>query len=208
MPTQADAFALVLTLIDRNVPITNDFEETILNVLRKQPGTRIVDDAQLSGPFKMLLTGWIARSRTENREEVLLLTMQWNLDIGIGLGVQTLSDSTDPMTLATALQAISRFGDRRSVDAVTPLLNDDRIVIEQGFVRGQESQTKLSDVAMATIARLHQVELSELGFPKAADLPVRSFDMNQIGFAKHDREARQRARKKIDALLNQKPAVN
>ncbi len=206
MPSQADAFALVLTIIDRNVPVSKGFEELTLDILRKEPGTKIRNDAQLSGPFGVLLSQWIVRSRMENREEVLLLTMQWSLEIGVGLAVQTIADSTDPATMATALQAISRFGGRGQIDTVLPLLNDDRTVVEQGFVRGQEATTTVSDVAMATIARLYNVELTEFGFPKNADHPILSFDINQIGFPKNEDAARGAARKKIDELLQSKSA--
>ena len=106
------------------------------------------------------------------------------------------------------MQAIARFGGRENIEAVLTLLNDDRIVVEQGFVRGQEAQTTVGDVAMATIARLCNVELSEVGFPKNAEHPTFSFDINQLGFAKQDDGARQAARAKIDALLKRTPAVN
>ncbi len=206
-PSRADTFALLLPVVDPNLPLGDRFEPVMLSVLVKEEASKIRRDAQLSLPFRGLMTRWIGRSKQENRDTVLRLTMQWDLPIGMELGVQTLEETHDNETLASALQAIARFGGADQVPSVLPLLGDQRPVSEQGFVRGQEMQTFLGDVAMATIARLYKVELTELGIPRSADHPTFSFLIPDVGFASADKEARDSARAKIDELVKEKQPV-
>ncbi len=207
-PSQADTFALLIPTIDTSVPINDVFEQVALSLLRKEAATKIKDDARLVGPFKGLLTRWIARSRQQNRDEVLLITMQWDLEIGLPLAVRTLAEADQSETKVIALQTIARFGGREQVPSVVPLLDDKRPVLEQGFVGGKETQTLVGDVAMATIARLYNRELADFGFPKNADHRDFSFVIAEVGFPVDDDQARSAARKKIDALLENSSAVN
>ena len=199
-PSQADAFALLLPFLDRQLPINNRFEPIALSVFRREAGTKIYNDAQLSVPFKKLLEQWIARSLKENRGSVLEFAMLWDMEIAMPVAVETLQQVHGPETLAVALQAISRFGGREQIEFVVPLLEDRSVVVEQGFVRGKEVQTLLCDVAMVTLARLYNVELSDLGYPKTADHRVFSFVKEEIGFGKDEASLRKATRAKIDRL--------
>lgn len=206
-PSQADAFALLLPILDRQLPINNRFEPTALSVFRQEAATKIHNDAQLSIPFKTLLEQWIARSTKLNRGPVLEFAMLWDLEIAMPVAVQTLQEINSPETLTTALQAIARFGGREQIEFVVPLLEDRSVVVEQGFIRGKEVQTLLCDVAMVTIARLYNLELSALGYPKSADDPVFSFVKDEVGFGKDEAALRKANREKIDRLLDEKRQV-
>jgi hypothetical protein len=205
---QADAFALLLPTIDPNLPIGNRFEPVALDVLRKEAATKIRNDAQLSVPFRNLLTQWIARGEHDNVDEVLLFSMQWDLNIGLVLAVRTLQQPYPIETHATALQTVARFGGPNQIKYVTPMLDNQGIVVEQGFVQGQEVQTLLGDVAMATIARLSGVDLPELGWPRSADHPTFSFLTSDIGFPRDEPNARKTARQKIDDLIQDSSAAD
>lgn len=207
-PNQADTFALLLATIDNDVPISELFERVMLSTLQKEAATKIRTDAQLSGPFKGLLKRWIVRCRQENRHLVLLLTMEWDMEIGMPVAVETLTESDQPETLAIAMQTIARFGGREQVEFVVPFLDDKQTVQERGFVRGKEVMTQVGDVAMVTIARLFNLELSELGFPKNSDDPIFSFRVAEVGFAADDNGSRIATRKKIDELLKSMSAAN
>ena len=63
------------------------------------------------------------------------------------------------------------------------------------------TRTQLGDLAMATIAVLYDVPLTELGFADATVDPKRGFLLNEIGYPVDDESARNAARAKIDGLL-------
>lgn len=208
-PDQADTFALLLPVIDPNVPLGDGYEDAVISVLQKEAATRIKQDAPLSIPFRKLLENWAGRTGETNREEVLRVAMQWDLrDAGLVLALQTLSESNPAERVATALQAIARFGAREHLAAVRPLLEDHRTAAEGGFVDGQEAVTRVSDAAMAAIAKLSGVKLTEVGFREAAEFKVYGFLVPELGFPVDDKAARQAVRAKIDALLNgEEPAI-
>ena len=169
--------------------------------LQKEAASKIRRDAQLYPPFRFLLNRWITRSTLTSREEVLLLGMDWDLDSTLPLAVQTLSEANQTETLAIALQAIARFGDKSQAEFVRPLLDDERPAAERGFTPAEMTRTQLGDLAMATIAVLYEVPLSELGFSEAVADPKRGFMPNDIGYPVDDDSAREEARAKIDELL-------
>jgi hypothetical protein len=62
-------------------------------------------------------------------------------------------------------------------------------------------RTEVSDLAVAAIARLHDVPLTQLGFPKDSRHARFSFLSEEIGFPVDRPEAREAARKKIQPLI-------
>jgi hypothetical protein len=183
------------------------FESVLLSVLQKNAASEIRRDAQLSGPFRLLLNNWIARSTLSSRDDVLLFGMSWDIEATLPLAIQTLGEANQTETLAFSLQAIARFGSREQVEVVRSLLDDTRPASVRGFARGERVRTQLGDVAMATIACLYEVPLSEAGFGRAEMHPTYGFVLSDIGFPVKDMAPRKAARAKIEKLLEESPAA-
>lgn len=201
-PTRADAFALLLPAAFPDVELDTPFETLLLDVLRKEAASKLRRDVQLSGPFNGLVSRWIRRSTLANREEVLRLGLQWQLDAALNLAIQTLGESNQTETVALALQTIARFGSPQHAAVIRPLLDDTRLVSERGFGPNDVVRTELRDVAMAAIAVLHNVPLKEAGFRDGETHPTLAFLLNKVGFPVAEPEARDAARAKIEELLD------
>lgn len=202
-PTRADAFALLLPAIFPDVELNTPFENLLISVLQKEAASKLRRDAQLSRPFDGLLGRWIRRSTLANRDDVLLLGMSWGVDDTLMLAVQTLDETNQTETLAFALQAIARFGNRDHVELVRPLLDDKRLATERGYTAAELVRTRVSDAAMATIALLNNVPLSQIGFQNATEHPTFGFVLGEIGFPVADEAPRKAARAKLDKLLEE-----
>ncbi|MGI9471765.1 MAG: hypothetical protein ACR2NZ_09555 [Rubripirellula sp.] len=202
MPTSADAFALLLPTADKMVPINKSFEDLMLSLLDKETANKIRKDAQLSGPFQMLLSHWIPRSSLSSREEVLLFGMRWELQRPtLGLAIQTLGEATQIETLAIALQSIAKFGGPPQTEVVQSLLDDQRLASDGGFTDDGMIETRLGDLAIATIAIINNISLEDIGFQNAKRHPTFEFIPRDIGFPAKDEEKRAEARAKIDKLI-------
>ncbi|WP_145173000.1 hypothetical protein [Rubripirellula lacrimiformis] len=198
-PTRGDTFALVLPTLDPKVPITPNYESVLLSTLQKEAASQIRADAQLSPAFKALLGRWMIRSTPTSRIDVLLMGMSWGVEDTLTLGITTLADSDDPETLATAMQAIAKFGIREHVVYVEPLLEDTRAASDEGFADGQRVRAQVCDVAIATIAVLMDVKLSDVGMPGVQKHPTYGFIRGDISFPVDDPLPRQKALSKIRA---------
>jgi hypothetical protein len=84
---------------------------------------------------------------------------------------------------------------------IAKFLDDERPAAERGFANGKRIRTQLGDVAMATIARLNNTPLTDVGFPKESPHAKFGFMIDDIGFPVDDETARAAARKKIDKML-------
>jgi hypothetical protein len=206
-PTRADAFALLLPAIFPDVELNAPFENLLISVLQKEAASKLRRDAHLSRPFDGLLGRWIRRSTLTNRDNVLLLGMRWDLDDTLTLAVQTLGESNQTETLGIALQAIARFGTPDHSELVRPLLDDERLATERGYTPSELVRTQLGDVAMATIAVLHKVPLTEVGFQNASEHRTFGFILTEVGFPVVDETPRKAARAKIDKLLKDTSTV-
>ncbi len=206
-PTRADAFALLLPSIDPNVPLDAAFDSILLAILRKEAASKIRRDAQLSGPFLSLLGRWIPRSTLANRDDVLLFGMSWDIEATLTLAMQTLTEATQAETLAFALQAIARFGEKEHIAIVLPMMDDTRPSSERGYARGELVHTQLGDVAMATIAVLQGIPLGDVGFKSAELHPVYGFILSDLGFPVDDEAPRKAAREKLEKLLVEDPEI-
>ena len=204
VPSRADVVALLLPANDPNVPVNQDFESLMISLLRKEAANSLHRDVQLGGPVDALVSGWINRSSLNNRAEILFFAMSWDLHQALPLARRTLAEATSVETIALALQTVSRFGDKADSALVVPLLDDTRVVSERGFARGEKLTTQLGDVAMATIALVNGVSLSEVGFTRAERHPTFSFLLDDLGFpdkAVEDELSREQVRERVDVLL-------
>ena len=200
-PSRADAIALLLPANDENVPIDKSFENLMLSVLRKASASKLHRDVALAGPFDALVTGWANRTSQENRAEIIFFALTWDLDGILGLSRKTLGESVSVDAVTVALQAIARFGDPTDTGFVVELLEDDRVVSRRGFARGEQVETQVGDVAMMTLAVLHNVTPKQLGFENAQSHPTLGFLLEDIGFPNSEEQKREAAREKIRKLI-------
>ncbi|WP_040764919.1 hypothetical protein [Novipirellula maiorica] len=204
VPSRADVIALLLPANDPNVPFNQDFESLMISLLRKEAANRLHRDIQLGGPTDALVSGWLNRSSLNNRAETLFFAMSWDLQGALPLARRTLAEATSVETIAIALQTISRFGDKGDTTLVANLLDDTRVVSERGYARGEKLTTQLGDVAMATIALLHDASLADIGFARAEQHPTFSFLFDDLGFpatAADDEVSRKQVRERINGLI-------
>jgi hypothetical protein len=201
-PDAADLIALLLPTVDMNVPLEGGYEEILIAVLQKSAATSLQQDPQLSGPFRALLGRWIPRCSIKNCDEMLFYGMSWEMRQTHLLAQRTLSEARQSEALVYALQAIAQFGDEHDVERVAKFLGDKRPAAEPGFANGKSLKTEIGDVAMATIARLHDVPLKKIGFPKESLDEKFAFQPGDLGFPVDDELARARARKKILDLID------
>jgi len=196
-PTRADAIAMLFPIVFEGVPISDEYEQLLIRVLETEAGSLLYKSATLSGAYQRLVGGWARRSGLGNREDVLWLLMSHDVVQALPLALDTLSKSNDPRSLAVALQAIARFGDHRQASAISDLVTDHRVVVENGFVRGKPSQTQLGDVALATLSLLYDLPLSEVGFEGALRDPKFGIRIEEVGFETSDKERRESTRKRV-----------
>ena len=200
-PEAADAIALLLPAIDPNVPLEGAYENILMAVLQKSAVSDIHRNAQLSAPFHVLLGRWMSRSSVDNREEVLFYGLSWHVTQTRALAIRTLREVQQTETLTLAFQAIARFGSEDDSAEVARFLDDKRPAAERGFANGKRLRAEVGDIAMATIARLHDVRLTKIGFAKDSVDDRFAFLIDDLGFPVDDETLRKAARAKIDALI-------
>ncbi|WP_145420472.1 hypothetical protein [Planctomycetes bacterium K23_9] len=180
--TVADAVALLLPVGEEAVPITAAYERNMMRILRMAPASQTARDPVLGRGYQDLLNAWIRRSTLDNREMVIDFALQNELTAAYRLAIKTLSQSDEPRTQAIALQAIARFGRIADVRFAEPFLDDSRELQVLLHSPGKLSRVRMRDVAMATIAKLHKLPLTELGFPSSAKHPKYGFIYEDLVF--------------------------
>ncbi|MCM2371221.1 hypothetical protein [Aporhodopirellula aestuarii] len=201
LPTEADLIALILLANDHGMPVSRVEENAIYTVLRRDATNKLLSDAQLSGPFRSMLGGWISRDDVSNREEMLWFALSWDLVEVLPLAFATLEKSTDPITISMAMQAIARFGDKSSIPVVAKFLGDERPASEQQYARGTLVQTLVCDAAAATIILLSDRSLADFGMNESAEHPKYGFIVMEIGFPIEDPKPREEAMEKLKKEL-------
>ena len=202
--TRADAVALLLPLAYDRDTLTSEYEQLLIRTLSGTAGTELYKDPTLTVPYRNLVARWALRSGIDSRRDLLWLMMRHDVATAGDLAMRTLARTNDPETVTCALQAIARFGDRRIADSIMSLVDDDRVVVPNGFVRGNPSRTELGDVAMATVAILYDIPLAEVGFDGATKDPKFGFRPEEVGFEMRDRKKRNAARQKLIIKVTEK----
>ena len=201
-PVRADVFAMLLVGLDPEVPLSILYEDLLLRLTQRSVTTDIRRNAHLSGPFLGLLNRWIGRSSLTNREDVLLLGMDVELSSTLPLAILTLQEATQTETIATSLQAIAKFGGPEHVEVIKPLLEDVRPAGGPA-ISDDPSQVQICDLTMITIAMLRNLPLKELGVPHVQLHEARGFLLPDYAYPSTPVESRQKARTRIDQLLQQ-----
>lgn len=195
-PDRADLFALLLVSLDPEVPLPLTHEQVVLRLCQRRLVTEVRRDVSLSGPFSALMNRWILRASETNREEVLLTGMEMDLSSTLPLAELTLSDTDSVDTLATAFQAISKFGGRQQVPMVEKFLDDARLVGAPA-ITDDPVIPQLGDLSVITLAILTKQPLEEFGLGNVELHPARGFLLPSKVFAKESSINRKDARKKI-----------
>lgn len=203
-PEPADALALLLVAGDPAVPISLPVERVLVRLANSGSVRGIRTQATLAPVYDDLLSRWIRRSGSEHRQEILWLSMQENLPAGGDLALRTLHETNKPATLQMALQTAARFAEPKQASLIEHLLDDDRPAGDGvAFMTdsGERIETRISDVAMAAIAVMHDKSLEEFGFLYAVEHPNVAFQVESLGFPPADNETRKQVRQRIDKLL-------
>jgi hypothetical protein len=203
-PGRADFFAMLLIGSDPALELGALYEGLLLNLSRRQVATTIRRDAQLSGPFEAMLNKWLLRTSLSSREDMLVLGMAWDLPATLPLALQTLDEATQTETIATSLQAISKFGDKSQTEILKRFLQDARQVTDRGF-GDDPAQSQIRDWAMLTLAMIHQIPFEEIGMSHVHTHPASGFLPSDIAYKSDPEPARERALKRINQLF-QPPA--
>lgn len=182
-PSLADGVALLLPLSDAAVAAGGAYERALLSVfVRVHAEAR--RDGQVYKPVSQLLENWMARSRIENRPEVLFHAMQWDLPGTGKLAFQTLVDTNEIQATQLAIQAIARFGTPQDTPKLAKLLEDQRPLAGELIEEPGADRIKITvaDAAMAAAAIINQVSLDQIGMSDAARHPKVGFDADRIGY--------------------------
>ena len=200
-PSQADTIALLLPAFNEKVSFNLGYETTILGVLDRIAAEKIRQDARLAPGFRGLMGQWVLRCTIANRIETLAKAMYWEVPEALPVAISTLRETDDMQTLVVAMQTIARFGEKKDARVLKDLLADDRVTGESGYGKEQLIQSQVRDVAIATIAILHDVPLADVGFPQASKHPNFGFTILGIGFEKDDTAARKKRLQQVEALI-------
>lgn len=202
--TRADVFALLLVGSDRSIPLNALYEDMLLGLTRRPVISNIRRDARLAGSFHGMLNAWMGRSSLANRDDVLMLAMAWDMPVTLPLALMTLGETTQTETIVTCMQAIAKFGDRRHADVLVRFLDDTRPASSRGFGEEQE-RTQIRDLAMLTLAMLHDLPLAEIGMAHVQTHPASGFIPSDIAYPSDPQRSREKARQRIDQLLTELP---
>jgi len=201
-PGRADLFSLLLVALDPDVPLPAAHEQVILRLCQRRLVTDIRRDNNLSGPFSALMNRWILRTSSASREEVLLTGMEMDLSATLPLAVSTLQDTTSVDTLATAFQAITKFGGRQHI----PLLEtyfDHQGVVGAPALSDDPNLPQLGDIAVIAVAILLKRSTEELGMEKVDLHPNRGFLLPSKVFSEEAEERRQASRKTVQNWMSE-----
>lgn len=201
LPSEADLIALLLLVNDREMPVSRVEEDALLNMMRRDATARLLGDAQLSGLFRALLSGWVSRPGIRNHQDMLWFAMNCDLEASLPLALETLQKSTDAPTLAMAMQAISRFGDKSNRKDVAKYLDDERAASEVQYFAGNVIEPQVRDAAMATIVLLSEKSLADFNMDENAVHPRVGFVIQAIGFPAENNELRLQAIEKVKREL-------
>ena len=209
-PTTADAFALLIPLLDSDVAMPAACENIVISILQLNTGTKIRKDNRLSPIFKYLLGEWMAQTSLANREDVLFYGMDWDLNMACRLlSERTIATEKNASVevIAICLQALARFGNRNDVATISTLLDDQRPVSKPSVTTQGTITHQVSDLAIAATACIHGVDLEDVGFTGVERHPKFGFLAEEIGFPKDQPEKRVAAQKMIKAILEARPST-
>ncbi|MCA9137657.1 MAG: hypothetical protein KDB00_12890 [Planctomycetales bacterium] len=172
MPQRIDLLALLLPMSEPNFDAGPQYDAIVVTILQSYQANDLRNDVAFSKPFMRMMAGWMTDSDINVREQVLRLALQWKMDIGLNLALETLKTNPDPILLCRCIQTISRQGNRDHLVLLSHYVNDPTVVF-RGRYRGISSgEVQVGDVAAAAIAVLSSVPVTQIGFAEPAEHEV------------------------------------
>ncbi|QEF96152.1 hypothetical protein Mal15_01790 [Stieleria maiorica] len=172
VPQRIDLLALLLPMTDPNFQAGPQYDLIVASLLQLYPANDFRKDAVFGKPFMRIVATWMARSDLSIREQVLRLALQWKMDIGLTLALETLQQNPDPILLCRCMQTIARQGTPKHASLLAVHIHDSTVVFQKRYVGVHGSEVQVGDVAAATIAFLHSVPVTEIGFAEPAEHPI------------------------------------
>ncbi|WP_145392002.1 hypothetical protein [Stieleria neptunia] len=171
-PQRVDLIALLLPLTDPDFTGGAQYDLIVASLLQLYPANDFRKDAIFGEPFMRMVAKWMSRSDISIREQVLRLALQWKMDIGLTLALETLKQNPDPILLCRCMQTISRQGTREHAVLLAAYINDPTVVFQKRYLGVHGGEVQVGDVAAASIARLNSVPVTEIGFAEPAEHPI------------------------------------
>ena len=185
--TVADAVALLLPVGDDRVPLGEGYEDEMIRVLQVAPASQAHKDPLLGRAYVNLLNAWIRRSTLGNRARVLNFAIQGKFLGGYTLAKKTLSEAKNPQTIAMALQLISVMGRKADARLFVALLDDETKLTSILSSEAKLEHVVMADAAIAAIAKLYGMSLTDLGHPRSSEHANYGFVYEQLTYRQFDR---------------------
>lgn len=171
-PQRIDLMALLLPMNEPNFKAGPQYDLIVASLLQLYPANDLRNDVVFSGPFMQMVNRWMSESDLVIREQVLRLALQWKMEIGLKLALETLKLDPDPVLLCRCIQAISRQGNRDHIVLLARYVSDPTVVFRRRYGGVAGGEVQVGDVAAAAIAFLSSVPVTEIGFAEPAEHEV------------------------------------
>ncbi len=205
-PNTSDVLAILLIATDPELPPSEAADSMVVRLLRRFEIISSLNDPETKDPLRDLLGQWLVRVGKGRRLDALAISIQFEFVEGVALAKLALQDANDVETAEWAIKALAKFGKPEDADVLRPFLQDARPAGNGYILRDPAGRTmvvKLGDVAMAAVAKLHERELRDIGFPIAQMAPMVVFDIDTLGFpiGEAGDQARARVLDEVNKLL-------
>lgn len=211
-PHVADALLLLMLATDEgNTPSATPTDILVTLYLRRHEVGTGLTDPLLGTPLRRLIAKWFDNCSPAAHLAAFALALDRGLVEITSLAkrvIRTAAEENDMQKVEYAILTLCRFGTPEDSPLLMTLMDDKRLVNEEYLNVDSSGRTlvvQVRDLALATIARLHQQGLREVGFPAGQDHPVTGFASDSVGFPEGPagEDARGRVRQTIEELLAQ-----
>jgi hypothetical protein len=184
--------ALIFVAGDAEVPLTDRLGSYLNNFCYQPMPQQALMSGDHSEPLKKLLGVWVGRNTgTINSYQSLDLALRYDLRQGLEPAMSMVKNHAgqQPYMLQNAILAVGKFGDRRHVLALEPLLENNGQLGSYSQA-GKTIKTEIRDVALAVLVHLAGQDLKDFGLTHAQKNPQYLFIASTLGFIDNsDRDA-------------------
>ena len=179
-PRRVDILALLLPMVRKDFKAGARYDLLLASSLQLYGSNDFRNDIAFGTPFRQMISLWMLESDLVIREQVLRLALQWKLDVALTLAIETLKQTPNPIVACRCMQAIASRGTREQSALVVPYLSNNTIVYRKQLLSSGSTEVQVGDVAAATIARLHDLPVTEIGFAEPAEDETFGFIYEQL----------------------------